>query len=120
MPHPRQPLWLCCPGGTTPRDPPALVDAASAAAVMDHCSSGGDGIEQLPARLLDGGQDRAAQHRAFRYGRRHDPRIAEADLAPPAPTRPAGGTPPRGPTPPPSTKSRRRDHAHTTARPTTT
>src|SRR5260370_39032282 len=40
MPHPRQPLRLYCPGGTTPRDPPAPMDAASAAAVRDlDCGS---------------------------------------------------------------------------------
>src|SRR5260370_17405288 len=52
MPHPRQPLRLYCPGGTTPRDPPAPMDAASAAAVRDlDCGSSppltvsGDGIQ---------------------------------------------------------------------------
>src|SRR6266404_5801623 len=34
MPHPRQPLRLCYPGVTTPRDPPAPVDAAFAAVSM--------------------------------------------------------------------------------------
>ena len=46
-------------------------------------SSGGDGIEQLLACLLDRGQDRATQHRAFSHGCRRDPRIAQADLADP-------------------------------------
>ena len=43
--------------------------------------SAGNGIEQLLAGLLDGGQDRAAQHRVLRYGSGDDLRVAQADPA---------------------------------------